>query len=193
MDLIDERLNKIERIIKDESFLMKKGLGNEIGYYIFDYDPRDELKVRKHIKFLKNKINNNPNNSFKIIEFDLYNIIFEILKENGYLDQFFDFEKTDGIEGAKRAISTLLMIGSESNLIVKYIMDNTPNNSVVFLTGVGKSYPLIRSHNVLNNLHQVLDEVPVIMFFPGKYSGTDLILFGTIKDQNYYRALSLVK
>ncbi|BDZ68760.1 DUF1788 domain-containing protein [Methanobacterium ferruginis] len=109
------------------------------------------------------------------------------------MNQFFEFEKNDGIEEAKRAISTLLMIGSESNLIVKYIMDNTQNNSVVFLTGVGKSYPLIRSHNVLNNLHQVLDEVPVIMFFPGKYSGTDLILFGTIKDQNYYRALSLVK
>ncbi|BDZ68759.1 hypothetical protein [Methanobacterium ferruginis] len=55
MDLIDERLNKIEGIIKDDSFRMKKGLGNEFGYYIFDYDPRDELKIRQYIKFLKKR------------------------------------------------------------------------------------------------------------------------------------------
>jgi hypothetical protein len=62
----------------------------------------------------------------------------------------------------------------------------------VFITGVGKCYPFVRSHNVLNNLHQVLDSVPVVMFFPGKYSGQDLRLFGTIKDDNYYRAFKLV-
>jgi hypothetical protein len=27
-----------------------------------------------------------------------------------------------------------------------------------------------------------------VMFFPGEYSGQDLQLFGTIKDDNYYRA-----
>jgi hypothetical protein len=50
----------------------------------------------------------------------------------------------------------------------------------------------VRSHNVLNNLHQVLDSVPVVMFYPGRYSGQNLQLFGTIKDDNYYRAFPLV-
>jgi hypothetical protein len=31
------------------------------------------------------------------------------------------------------------------------------------------------------------------MFFPGAYSGNDLILFGTIHDNNYYRAFPLVE
>lgn len=193
MDLIDERLNKIEKIIKEESFRMNKGLGNEIGYYIFDYNPQDELKVRQHNQYLKNKINNNPNSSFKIIEFDLYNIIIEILENKGYLKKSFQFEETKGLQFTKRAINKLLKLGGESNLIVKYIRNNTTKNSVVFLTGIGKSYPLLRSHNVLNNLHNVLDEVPVVMFYPGKYSGSDLVLFGTIKDNNYYRAFPLVK
>jgi hypothetical protein len=30
------------------------------------------------------------------------------------------------------------------------------------------------------------------MFFPGEYSGQELRLFGTIKDDNYYRAFRLV-
>ena len=96
MDSIDNRLNRIESIIKEESFRRNKGLGNEIGYYIFDYNPRYELKVRQQIEYLKNKLNNNPNSSFKIIEFDLYNIIIEILKDKGYLEKSFEYEKSKG-------------------------------------------------------------------------------------------------
>ena len=85
-----------------------------------------------------------------------------------------------------------MRIAGEDNLIVQHIKENTPPNSVVFLTGIGKCYPLLRSHTVLNNLHQVMDHVPVVMFFPGKYDGQELILFGEIKDDNYYRAFKLV-
>jgi hypothetical protein len=80
------------------------------------------------------------------------------------------------------------MITNKGNLIVDHIINSTPSDSVIFITGVGKCYPFLRSHNVLNTLHQVLDTVPVVMFFPGEYSGQDLQLFGTIKDDNYYRA-----
>ena len=79
------------------------------------------------------------------------------------------------------------------SLIVQHIKDNTPENAVVFLTGVGKCYPLLRSHKVLNNLHQAFVRVPVVMFFPGVYNEQELILFGEIKDDNYYRAFKLVK
>ena len=51
---------------------------------------------------------------------------------------------------------------------------------------------MLRSHTVLNNLHQVIDHVPVVLFYPGKYDGQELILFGEIKDDNYYRAFKLV-
>ena len=30
------------------------------------------------------------------------------------------------------------------------------------------------------------------MFYPGKYDGQELVLFGEIKDDNYYRAFKLV-
>jgi len=190
LDDIENRLNRIEGIIKDESFRRNKGL-SEVGYYIFDYDPRCELKVRDHILYLKKKINN-PTSSFELVEFDLYNIIIGILKEKGYLEKSFEYEKTKGREFTKNAINKLLKLGGESNLIVNHIKTNTPINSVVILTGVGKSYPLLRSHNVLNNLYQVLDDIPIIIFFPGKYSGVDLNLFGTIQDKNYYRAFPLV-
>ena len=75
---------------------------------------------------------------------------------------------------------------------VQCIESQVEGYDLVFLTGVGRVWPVVRSHTVLNNLHHVLDKTPVIMFFPGRYDGTELRLFGRIKDDNYYRAFSLV-
>ena len=190
---IDEKLDRIEQIINDTTFLENKGLSNEVGYYVFDYDPKDELKVREEVSRLKNKINSNENYPFKIDEFDLYEIIIDILKTKGYLEKVFKFEEKKGREFTKKAIVNLLKLDSDANLIVNYIKERTGKGSVVFLTGVGKAYPMLRSHNVLNALHQQLDEVPVILFFPGKYSGTDLVLFNTLDGSNYYRAFPLIQ
>lgn len=190
---INERLAQIEPKITTPEFLENKGLGNEVGYYVFDYPPQAELRVRTHIDTLKKKYQGHDG-QLRIVTFDLYEIILEILNEKGYLEKCFAFEQAKGVDYTFEAIIKMLRLTSKNNLIVNYIVSHTPKeNAVVFITGVGKAFPMIRSHNVLNNLHQVLDSVPVVMFFPGKYSGQDLQLFGTIKDDNYYRAFALVK
>lgn len=190
---LDERLNQIEKKISDQSFLHNKGLGNEVGYYIFDYDPREELHVRKHIQYLKKRINESSL-GFQIIELDLFHLMIEVLEEEGYLEAFFDLERENGFfEMADSLVETLgLDETNELNLIISGILREDLTDSVVFLTGVGKCHPIIASHNILNNLHQVLDSVPVVMFYPGEYSGQDLKLFGTMDSHNYYRALPLV-
>ena len=190
---LDERLNQIEKKISDQSFLHNKGLGNEVGYYIFDYDPREELHVRNHIQYLKKRINESSL-GFQIIELDLFHLMIEVLEEEGYLEAFFDLERENGFfEMADSLVETLgLDETNELNLIISGILREDLTDSVVFRTGVGKCHPIIASHNILNNLHQVLDSVPVVMFYPGEYSGQDLKLFGTMDSHNYYRALPLV-
>jgi hypothetical protein len=118
----------------------------------------------------------------------------QVLEEEGYLEDFFNLEKEDGfLECAESLVETLgLDETNDLNLIISKIMENDLTDSVVFLTGVGKCHPIIASHNILNNLHQVLDSVPVILFYPGVYSGQDLKLFGTMDSHNYYRAFKLV-
>ncbi len=190
---INGRLSQIEPQITTPEFLENKGLGNEVGYYVFDYLPQDELVVRDHIRTLEKKYDGTLG-QLQVKSFDLYEIILEILNQKGYLEKCFAFEKTKGADYTFEAIIKMLRLTSKNNLIVNYIVEHTPKeNAVIFLSGVGKAFPMIRSHNVLNNLHQVLDCVPVVMFFPGRYSGQDLQLFGTIKDDNYYRAFALVK
>ena len=190
---LEERLNRIEDKISEKSFRENKGLGNEVGYYIFDYDPREELHVRNHIQYLKKRINESSL-GFQIIELDLFHLMIEVLEEEGYLEAFFDLERENGFfEMADSLVETLgLDETNELNLIISGILREDLTDSVVFLTGVGKCHPIIAIHNILNNLHQVLDSVPVVMFYPGEYSGQDLKLFGTMDSHNYYRALPLV-
>lgn len=188
---LEERLDKAEAIMKKPSFRQNKGLGNEVGYYIFDYPAEQELLVRERISYIKKK-NEQSNDDYRIVVFDLYEIIIEILKSKGYLEKCFEFEKTKGFDRITKSVGNMLRITAKDSLIVKYIQEHTPEKAIVFLTGIGKCYPILRSHTVLNNLHQVIDYVPVVMFYPGKYSGQDLLLFSEIKDDNYYRAFKLV-
>ena len=119
-------------------------------------------------------------------------MIIQILDSKGYLEKTFKFEEKKGRDFTKNAIDKVLKLSLDSNLIVNHIIENSEGDSVIFITGVGKVYPLVRSHNILNNLHQQLDNIPVILFFPGQYSGTDLKLFNTLEGSNYYRAFKLV-
>ena len=53
-------------------------------------------------------------------------------------------------------------------------------------------WPLLRAHSLLNNLHAVMGKTPLVLFYPGRYDGHSLRLFGKIKGANYYRAFRLV-
>lgn len=189
---LEERLDRAETIIKKDSFRQNKGLGNEVGYYIFDYPAEQELLVRERIEYMRRK-NEESQDEYRIVVFDLYEIIIEILKQKGYLEKCYEFEQKKGLERITKSVGNMLRITAKDSLIIEYIRERTPEKAVVFLTGIGKCYPILRSHTVLNNLHQVIDNVPVVMFYPGKYDGQTLVLFSEIKDDNYYRAFKLVE
>ena len=191
MDLT-ARLDAMEAAIKKPSFRQSSGKANEVNYWIFDYPPDKELEVRERIEYMKNK-NQKGTDEYQLVVFDLYDIIIDFLERKNFVDKCYDFEKKRGFERIVKAVSNSMKVSENDSLIVQYIQEHTPENAIVFLTGVGKCYPLLRSHNVLNNLHQSYFRVPVVMFFPGTYNEQELILFNEIKDDNYYRAFRLVK
>lgn len=186
------RLDEMELAIKKPSFRQSSGRANEVNYWIFDYPPERELEVRERIAYLKRK-NRSGTDGFELVVFDLYDIIIDFLEQKGFLEKCCDFERKAGIPRIGKAVSNSMKVNDDDSLIVRYIKDHTPEKAVVFLTGIGKCYPILRSHKVLNHLHQAFVRVPVVMFFPGTYNEQELILFNEIKDDNYYRAFRLVK
>ena len=189
---ISQRLDEMEKAIRKPSFRESTGKANEINYWIFDYPPENEMEVRERIAYLKRK-NERGNDGFVLAVYDLYDLIIDYLEEKEFLEKCFEFEKKRGFDRITKAVNNSMKINDDDSLIVKYISEHTPENAIVFLTGIGKCYPILRSHKVLNNLHQAFFRAPVVLFFPGTYTEQELILFNEIKDDNYYRAFKLVK
>lgn len=167
-------------------FLAGRGIGNEIAFYVFSYDPAAEPLVAGYLPKLKSQL---AERGVKVLEFNLYQLILETLAARDLLEKSFELEAKKGSAGLEKALRKVirpekLVAGIEAGL-------REPHD-LVLLTGVGAAYPLVRSHTVLNNLHTVVDRVPLVMFFPGSYDGQTLRLFNVLKDDNYYRAFPLL-
>ena len=189
---LEERLDLIQTEIKKPSFRANKGLGNEVGYYVFDYPSEEELRVREHIKYLERK-NILDLDGFELKVYDVYDMMLDFIESEGLLEACYEMEADDGMDYLVESVSALLEMNEDHNYFSRYIEENTPEDAVVFIVGIGKIFPFVRSHKILNNLHQVFDRVPVVLFYPGKYDGLSLMLFSEFKDENYYRAFELVK
>lgn len=184
------RLDKILPKIQAPDFLENKGRSNEIGFFVFDYLPEDEIVVRDHVTFLVKQLKS-PVTAINVVEIDLYDLMLEMLDARGLLDKI-DTEETR--HGFEKVIDKLKRGILKSGNIVRHIQSKiSDDTNLVFLTGVGKAYPILRSHTVLNNLHHTLNQMTVIIFFPGIYDQRQLQLFGKFKDDNYYRAFRLIE
>ena len=172
--------------------LTRYGTANDMKFYIFDYAPKDELLVRREVKKLKSR---NP----EIIEFDLYEMMLDIIEEEGYLENIQQMESEYEKDLLLREVfQPLLSVEEDQNSFLDKFKNTVPDDgkSIVLITGVGKSFPIIRSHTILNNLQSIFRRTPVVMMYPRRYETKKAItlrLFERLNDDNYYRAFPLVE
>lgn len=188
---LNDRFIELEdRMISVES-LTKYGTANDMKFYIFDYSPQDEMIIRNEVKKLKGR---NPD----IVEFDLYEMMLEIIEEQGYTEDVILAEKDYDKQHLLSEIFQPILSVEETNndFLEKFKIIQDDGTKIILVTGVGKSYPVIRSHTILNNLQNIFKRNPVVMMYPGRYEtkkAMTLRLFDRLDDDNYYRAFPLVE
>lgn len=189
---LNERFIDLEdRMISVEA-LTRYGTANDLRFYIFDYAPADELLVRKEIKKLKDR---NP----AIVEFDLYEMMLQIIEDEGYMEDVLRMEKDYDKDLLLREVfQPLLSVEEAENAFLDKFKEDIADdgNSIVLITGVGKAFPVVRSHTILNNLQSIFRRNPVVMMYPGRYEIKEKMtmrLFERLDDDNYYRAFPLVE
>lgn len=189
---LNERFICLEdRMISVEA-LTRYGTANDLRFYIFDYAPADELLVRKEIKKLKDR---NP----AIVEFDLYEMMLQIIEDEGYMEDVLRMEKDYDKDLLLREVfQPLLSVEEAENAFLDKFKEDIADdgNSIVLITGVGKAFPVVRSHTILNNLQSIFRRNPVVMMYPGRYEIKEKMtmrLFERLDDDNYYRAFQLVE
>ena len=184
---IAEKFKNLYSKMTTDTFLSRSSLGGEIPFWISPYNPEQELEISKSVKSLKKKL---ETNGLVILEMNLFDITIELLNEHLGEGEIFNLENDMDKDEFKSAIQSVLDI---NEVFMPYLKNRIEQSKaqIYFITGVGSCYPFLRSHNILNNLQNIAKESPTVMFFPGKYTGTSLELFGLLKDDNYYRAFNI--
>lgn len=189
-----EQEEHLFNVLSGRRFLAMEGLGNEVPFFIYPYPPEIALDVAQVKKRIKNRLGNA---GVTVREVNLYDITVEILQERGVWDRLLamepDQDKGDFREILQGMLDPQLHIAPA---IRAKIGDG--GFDILFLTGIGEVFPYIRSHNVLNNLQSVVTGKPMLMYFPGRYEqsdtlGSSLVLFGRLKDDQYYRAKNILE
>lgn len=187
---LEERLNQVLPRITSRDFLESKGLGNEIGFWIFDYPPEREMDVRGFLSGTVVPALGKQAPPIRCDVIDLLELVTDLLEERKLLDKAIAMQQSKGDDGALAALRSVL---KEDKLAQKIASQHDiPALDLLVLTGVGAAYPMLRTHTLLSALHPIMGNTPLLMFFPGRYDGHSLRLFNTLAEDHYYRAFRLV-
>jgi hypothetical protein len=186
----EERLNHVLPRLLSPDVLDNKGTGGEIGFWIFDYPPENELQMRSWLTeviepgFAKQK----P--GLRCATVDLFECVMSLIEERGLLEKAFDMQLKKGDEALLASLRSLLKEDRLAARIVEKV--GAQHLDLLIVKGVGAVYPMLRTHTLLSALHSHMRDTPLLMLYPGRYDGLSLRLFNKLSDDNYYRAFRLV-
>lgn len=186
---LQNRLNQITDKVLTQEFLTSQGLGNELGFWIFDYAPEDELQVRQNITLIEQSISKR-NSALRVVNINLLTAIKAYLDQRNHTEKAFQMQIKKGDASLLKALEGPMHVDKFSPFLMEhYQLDSY---QLILISGVGSAWPLLRAHNLLNKLHALLGHKPLVLFYPGNYSGQDLSLFNKLTSNNYYRAFKLI-
>jgi len=193
---ITARLNEVLPKITDDAFLSSEGIGNEIACYIFDYPAEDEQCVREHIAMMLNRIASH-HTGLRVLHLNLLDVVVSYLEKRGLFAKTLKMQESKGDLAVLRALKGPLAAEKLRDFIASE--HKLAEYDLLLLSGVGSVWPMLRAHGLLNCLHTVMGQTPLVMFYPGTFDGTTLRLFGRIATDTsrpgtkpYYRAFILV-
>ena len=164
-----------------------KNLGGELPLFIQPIPNQGQTELKDQTQRLVNRLVKENKTAMSI---DLYDLCVTLLEEEDVLETILEEEKN--LEQGD-IVSTIDSILDIKSVVIPRIseMISEKNPDFAFITGVGRVYPFIRSHGILNNLDELAKQNNIILFFPGEYNNLQLSLFGVISDENYYRGHNL--
>ncbi len=178
---IKERLDELGARLGAEDFRAGEGLMNEANIRIFAYDPADEMAVRYFVKL----VNEDAGKYKGVKTFNLFNVFMDICDEYASVTDIIEEEKYSGSESVLEAIQGF----ADNKAFVQKMLEQGMNDAeVIILYGVGEVYPIARLHLILSAIQPVRLQKPVVVLYPGEFTGEQVRLFNKLTPSSYYRA-----
>ncbi len=184
MENLTKRLDNLKSLIQDQDFLEGKGLSNEVNIRIFCYDPKEEMTIRYFTEQLETE-----NLKCNLIHYDLYELFLEICKDKRILDKIPALEERKGKDNLRTQLERSC---NAKTFAAKMQYENHQIGDVILLTGIGKVFPFMRMHALLEAMQPLFNDIPILVLYPGEYDGHYVKLFNKLKANEYYRAFKSV-
>lgn len=185
---LGKRLERLPDVLSRPDLYASKGLGNEVNFHVFAFPPESASVVEGYVPRLVQRLAERGKRAFV---FDVFGQMIEMLRESGDLESALDLEKAQGTSALAKAIRPMLHAQALAERLNR--MRQEVSHDLVIIQGVGGAYPLVRAHQLLNNLHAEVEDVPLVLLYPGTYDGTAFRLFDRLDDEHHYRAFVLVE
>ena len=164
-----------------------QNLGGELPLYIQPFPTKQQSEIPQQVVNLMKRL---EKKGIASIDINLYDLCTDILQEEGILDAILQGEQEIDQEDLVSTLDSVLDIKS---VIIPRIQSliTEQHPQFAFIHAIGRVYPFLRSHGILNNIDELTADCNLIFFFPGEYDNLQLKLFGKISDENYYRGQNL--
>lgn len=184
MPTITERLDKLKLTIQEDDFLKGKGLSNEVNIRMFCYKPEEEMIIENFVDRLKKE-----QLSCNVQIVGLYETFLSICEDKRILDRIPQLEKRKGKDFLEKQLERTC----DSKVFAKKIYEEySIDSDLLLITGVGKVFPFMRVHALLNALQEDMNDVPIVVLYPGTFDGHYVKLFNKLKPNEYYRAFNMI-
>lgn len=176
--------------LSDDALLGRNGYMMRQALYIIDYDPRQQPYAADLIRVICS--DDLPNRGVTPIEINLYDIVLRYLDDQDIWDALVEAEPETPREDLITMLQDTVGVKDVVAPAVNGAIAESPDVDIAFITGVGETYPYIRTHTLLE---EISSPIPVVVVFPGRFErrsdgSTSLKILGLDQGSTggYYRA-----
>lgn len=159
----DARSFIVEKLSED-SLLGRGGYMMRNALYVLDYKPEQESYAKDLVQAICES--DLPARSVRPLVVNLYDIVLSYLDEQGMWEPLVEAEPDASREELIMMLQDTVSVRDVIAPAVNTAIEDNPDADIVFVTGVGETYPYVRTHTLLQEMSATK---PVVLVFPGRF------------------------
>lgn len=181
----------VERL-SDDALLGRKGYTMRQSTYVLPYPPAQRSYARDLVVAICS--DDLPNRGVRAAQVNLYDIVLGYLDSEGMWEPLCEAEQT----ATRDELIMMLQDTISVSDVIKPAVEEAINDSecdIAFITGVGETFPFVRTHTLLGEIET---DKPVVLVFPGEYrqnadgsTSLDILNIPSEANGGYYRATNV--
>lgn len=181
----------VERL-SDDALLGRKGFTMRQSTYVLPYPPSQRSYARDLVAAVC--ADDLPNRGVRAAQVNLYDIVLDYLDSQGMWEPLCEAEQAATRDELIMMLQDTISVTGVIKPAVERLIGEA-ECGIAFITGVGETFPYVRTHTLLGEIET---EKPIVLVFPGEYrqnadGSTSLDILNIPSDANggYYRATSV--